>query len=395
MAPGRKIKRGWTEPDKDSRLRSSSSCASRSATSKYTNRAECIFRVQLPPNKETERSSLTRNEKTQGRKKGKKATTVHEFEKSVTQPSFIRTEPYTKDVDIAAEYIDGKGWVNKDGKLVEEESKTQLRYRSRTDNSQVPRLSKSTGVSIHHTSNGQQLSHSAADGIRDQTENKSTIASGDGILFDNETIELGAADEETSSSGTSQSGSDSRSEPKEELEQIPEAESADANNASEATSTANLTVHPLETLFKRPSQAASQTKGKRSLEIKTTFNFFEPNEDQSILQTPFTTRDLQLRGLRSAAPNPDTALPTRRFFAESVSPSKSGTDDEEPVEAPSGSGLAFGESAQKEEPQAESDFAKWFWEHRGENNRAWKRRRREAMKEKRQRGNRQKVHRIG
>lgn len=37
----------------------------------------------------------------------------------------------------------------------------------------------------------------------------------------------------------------------------------------------------------------------------------------------------------------------------------------------------------------ESDFANWFWENRGENNRAWKRRRREAAKEKRQRENRQ------
>lgn len=36
----------------------------------------------------------------------------------------------------------------------------------------------------------------------------------------------------------------------------------------------------------------------------------------------------------------------------------------------------------------ESDFAKFFWENRGDNNRAWKRRAREAKKEKRQRENR-------
>lgn len=213
-------------------------------------------------------------------------------------------------------------------------------------------------------------------------------------MFDDETIERNAADEETSRK--SQSVSDTESEPQEELEQIPKAESADVNNACKANSTANHAVHPLETLFKRPSQPASLTRRKRSLEIKTTFNFFETSEDPSILQTPFTTRDLQLRGLRSAAPTPDTALPTRRFFADSVSPSgKSGVDDEDLVIGPSDSSLPFGKSPQKEGPKAESDFAKWFWEHRGENNRTWKRRKREAMKEKRQRGNRQEGHRIG
>ena len=44
-----------------------------------------------------------------------------------------------------------------------------------------------------------------------------------------------------------------------------------------------------------------------------------------------------------------------------------------------------GEDPSREAPQ--SDFAKWFWEHRGETNRAWKRRRREAAKEKRKSDN--------
>lgn len=40
--------------------------------------------------------------------------------------------------------------------------------------------------------------------------------------------------------------------------------------------------------------------------------------------------------------------------------------------------------------QAETEFAKWFWENRGDNNRAWKKRRREVAKEERQRENRRK-----
>jgi len=42
----------------------------------------------------------------------------------------------------------------------------------------------------------------------------------------------------------------------------------------------------------------------------------------------------------------------------------------------------------------ESPFAKWFWENRGENNRTWKRMRREAMRDKRKRENRRIGRRI-
>jgi hypothetical protein len=38
----------------------------------------------------------------------------------------------------------------------------------------------------------------------------------------------------------------------------------------------------------------------------------------------------------------------------------------------------------------ETEFTKWFWENRGDNNRAWKKRRRDAAKEQRQRDNRKK-----
>jgi hypothetical protein len=38
----------------------------------------------------------------------------------------------------------------------------------------------------------------------------------------------------------------------------------------------------------------------------------------------------------------------------------------------------------------DSEFTKWFWENRGDNNRAWKKRRRDAAKEQRQRENRRK-----
>ena len=42
----------------------------------------------------------------------------------------------------------------------------------------------------------------------------------------------------------------------------------------------------------------------------------------------------------------------------------------------------------KEETDPNQDFQKWFYEHRGETNRAWKKRQKEVKKEVRQRENR-------
>ena len=55
-------------------------------------------------------------------------------------------------------------------------------------------------------------------------------------------------------------------------------------------------------------------------------------------------------------------------------------DDQEDATA----GKAEDTSTGSKDEKPESEFSKWFWEHRGETNRAWKRRRREAAKEKRQ-----------
>lgn len=394
LASERRIKRGWTEPEKRNEATSLAARASPRVASQYTEKPECMFRLQVPLNREIDTPGSKRKEKDQGTKKAKKVKLVHEFEKSVIQPSFIRNETGSTNVGVAAEYVDGKGWVDKDGIVLEGAGQRQLRSSSRTTQSQrAHTLPKSTIPSLaHKSSRGGQRSSRKNDEDRDKQED-TAIATPEGGCSAHINISIAdVVDEETSSSGISSSSLESSSQSDEEPEQALES-LENIRDISEANSTAGLAVHPLEALFKRPKQAASQTHGKRPLEIKTTFNFFEPDEEQKLPQTPFTTRDLQLRGLRSAAPTPDTAHPTRRFFAESVSPSnQTGTDDRADLDGPSHGLLPSEESGQKE---GESDFAKWFWEHRGDNNRAWKRRRRETMKEKRQRENRQKGRRSG
>jgi len=133
--------------------------------------------------------------------------------------------------------------------------------------------------------------------------------------------------------------------------------------------------------------------------------------------TPFTRQDLQWRGLRSAAPTPDTAAIGRRFsFPWARDNAEEDDDDdgaggaelkvntranaalqavsEEEMDAdvdanatPLGHKVAK-EGEEEGQQGEESEFSKWFWEHRGENNRAWKKRRREALKAERQRENR-------
>lgn len=406
LTPERKVRRGWTEPGKTKRDKSLKRGASSSATSKYTEKPECMFRVQLPPNKETDQDSLTKNDKSRYVKGRKKGTVVHEFEKTVIQPSFIRNETGNGHVGPATEYVEGKGWIDHDGNVIEEDSKRQLRKRKRFEDPQAePGLLHSANPSAIQASSSRVPSSDHGD-TKDRNSDEDRLIkplivehSVDMLKVTTEIVE-----EETSSSGTSlsdasRSSSESLSEPEaeEELDQESETVEAKAHEKPqaglEAASASNGALHPLEALFKRPNQAASQSNGKRPLAIKTTFSFFESSEEQTMPQTPFTTRDLQLRGLRSAAPTPDTALPTKRFFAESISPiSNDGKDDEADLDRPSDTVLPSDASKQEE---GESEFAKWFWEHRGENNRAWKRRRREALKEKRQRENRQKGSRIG
>ncbi|PGG96543.1 hypothetical protein GX51_07776 [Blastomyces parvus] len=184
-------------------------------------------------------------------------------------------------------------------------------------------------------------------------------------------------------------------------------------------------VHPLEALFKRPAKRRGSSSSKPPLEINTQFSFFgggdgddieEEHDDHSMTtveknrshhhlsigepQTPFTKQDLMSRTVRSAAPTPDTAAPNRSRFWDNDDVDDRmdidndahyyGNGDEPEISSATPSKTLVATGEKKEEEKNESEFAKWFWENRGDNNRAWKRRRREAAKEKRQRENRQK-----
>ncbi|KAJ5180410.1 Nucleotide-binding alpha-beta plait [Penicillium capsulatum] len=364
----RKVKRGWTEPSGSKKEKGRSEKKNKKEKkekpqpkSKYTEKPECLFRTTVPPN----RSSESADDKNAKKKKKKSSeSVVHEFGKTMSHPSFLRS---TGDGSApTATFDEEKGWVDATGAVKEPPSQKARKHDYRPGQVAGTKL-KGSGKSSNRKAKTPTPASSSE------------------------------SEDWTSSSGSSDESSDSESEATTVAPASSTEDSASAPNAatddaeSEAAQDAEgKEVHPLEALFKRSAPAESQDQPAPNAD--TGFSFFEngdieseneapPAEPQTPF-TPFTKRDLQVRGLRSAAPTPDTGLPSRqRQWAE-----EDMEDDDVSIESPVSKSRGLDLGLGKEE----TEFAKWFWENRGENNRAWKKRRRDVAKEQRQRENRKK-----
>lgn len=328
LSPDRKVKRGWTESSKGKKDNKDKKSKGKSdqQKSKYTDKDELLFRTTLPSDK------ISKSSERETKKKKRNVQNVHEFAKNTAQPSFLReSAPQTTS---SLHYVDGEGWANEADEIVEPESKNLRARRSLKTETVQPQPKK---------------------GEPSQAQEES--------------------DDSSSSSSTPvtpHSVSGGEAAPKEQLE-----------------------VHPLEALFKKPKKpASSQDTIKPSLELTTSnFSFFEGveeseddiEEEYGVPLTPFSSQDLRSRGLRSAAPTPDTAHPSR--FNSYGSSGLPGDEEEEDSGSEDDSKTA-GPSSQGKPQGLVSDFEKMFWEKRGDNNRAWKARRRAVLKDKRQRENR-------
>lgn len=416
----RKVKRGWTEPasneDKSTKQRNNKiDKKSKVRTKSVTGEAECLFKTTIPPNAWSADDSKEVKVKKRKRGDSNHNVMVHEFANTTKHASFLRDDSGAKGKKTASEYIEGKGWVDEDGNTVEAEPKKR-RVKVKTEeaskeieDSKPRRSRRSSKLDVP---------------LVEVTSPKSQNIKGE------------PTDDETSSSGTS-SDSGSESEAKSPESPPPErkptrtsARKAKAKSkglgiseagggevevdrierlsitrssatpppvqeSQPASVPATNEVNPLEALFKRPNNAASHTPKKPNLEVSTSFKFFDSDvdegESQSLLipQTPFTQQDIRQRRQRSAAPTPDTAAPGKTFGdIWAGTPDASDVDEDDEKEDATAGKVEEGSAGSKEE-KPESEFSKWFWEHRGETNRAWKRRRREAAKEKRQKENKE------
>lgn len=441
----RYVKRGWTEPPSVKRLKKQKKAGKEASEtklqpkSKFSEKAECLFKTKVPPNKMPEATLKKAKSK---KSNAPNEVVVHEFAKTYTHPSFLKSSVGGN--PVTAKFEEGKGWVDEDGNVLEETSSKKARtadyhpgkkdgakerpaVKERSQKLAVKERKKSSSPDATSSSeekdeepdwtssSGSSESESNASDNDSDIESDDSSSSDASSISDKEeevtkttqaTIKTKATKNgdqiEEENDSTSENVSDSDEENNSEVETRIE---TTASSKPAETTTEDKEVHPLEALFKR-----TQAEKDVPESPKPTFSFFAENDDDIEEEeeedasvpleplTPFSKQDRQIRNLRSGAPTPDTAVFNRRKLLLS----EGDNDDDEDEDMDTDDDYDHAQSLTQETPSKprtettsqrqpeESDFVKWFWENRGDNNRAWKRRRREAAKEKRQRENRRK-----
>lgn len=406
----RKVKRGWTEPASSDvkptkRRNDKIDKTSKRKSTSLTGEAEVLFKTTLPPNASSANSPQEGKVKKRKRGDSNRNVVVHEFANHTKHASFLRDESSAKGKKTALEYIEGKGWMDEDGNTVEagprrvrmkaegaskEEGDSKPRRSRRSSKPDVPLVEvtapKSQDIkgeppedetSSSGNSSDSESESEAKPSVKPPPERKSTRTSARNAKAKSEGL------------GISEAGHGELDVDRIERLSITRSSATPppVQEGQQASAPATNEVNPLEALFKRPNNAASHTPKKPNLEVSTSFKFFDSDVDegegQSLLipQTPFTQQDIRQRRQRSAAPTPDTAAPGKTFGDIWAGTSDVSDVDEDDEKEDAVAGKAEEASASSKEEKPESGFSKWFWEHRGETNRAWKRRRREAAKE--------------
>lgn len=370
----RKVKRGWTEANQ-SKSNKPKKGESKVPASKYSDKDELLFRTKLPEN----RSEGGGQGKERGKTKERKdAHVVHEFASSTKQPSFLRQE-VGLGIKGNLEYIEGQGWVNEVGETIEQESHRVLRQRETTITTSRPKPPASK-ISRHSPNPSSSSGDDNDSTSQDSHGSRAEAVQPTKIVDD---------DDETSSSGSSSDPGSDGSDDASENEN-------DDDDEGEKGDPVENEVHPLEALFKKPKKPTSEDIAKPSLEVSTSFSFFDPQEEEEeadeeprVPGTPFSSQDIRARGLRSAAPTPDTAYPSRfNSYGSTGLPGDEADEEDGDLGKSHGSkGRDSTKPPTATPSRNQSEFEKKFWENRGENNRAWKQRRRTVLKEKRQREN--------
>ncbi|KAI1750743.1 hypothetical protein F4782DRAFT_508755 [Xylaria castorea] len=380
--------------------------------SKYTDEPECLFKTKLPtagPSQSTEETEETSTPKKKRKRKSDREVVVHEFEKTTKYPTFLRSGPTAVTAE-ATTFEDGVGWVDSTGKVVE-----PVKSRRRPEGIPAPAHPKLKKVvptppeddddetsSSGSSSSDDDEDDASSSGLESDSPDKqgAALATPKALKVETPVLSSPSALTKPESARPKSSGSMTSLSIK-----IP------------PTTPAAKNVHPLEALYKRP-QGGESTPNADS-EAKP-FSFFANEDDieeddgsmapaSQAPMTPFTTQEFEFRNTRSAAPTPDTAHPSRSFHFWA---SQSSANDAELDEEDDASGLEDVEEEQARELEDEdvhmadgvtgeqasqtpaSDFQKQFWESRGDLNRAWRKRRKSAAKDKRYRDNRARAERA-
>lgn len=444
LEEGRKVKRGWTlTPDeaklkkrkererekkekKSSKDKKEKTKKKRDPESEYTEGPECLVKTTLPPNKraivegEAKVDGGDDDDGTEKKKKSRKhkhQVVVHEFENNLKFPTFFKASTTTSTPDAPSDFVEGKGWVDDKGEVVQEvKSSRPLTF----PKGHVEKKKKKVAAVVEDdTTSSSGSSDEEEEDSEDEDEDEqskaeatskepSTTATEHDLHLQTASASAGSDIQPESASPVPISSSSAKSL----TIRIPPTVSSPAK------------VHPLEALYKKQKQEEAEASAKTA--DAEPFSFFGGgdieeeeeeevngvdlvmNEDAEISpvdhsqgiqipMTPYSKQDFESRGLRSAAPTPDTAHPSRFSRIWPMGGDRDRPSDvEEEGEGGFGSSKedGSGDEAGEGSTNPNTDFQKWFWEHRGDLNRSWKTRRKMAAKEKRYRENRARADRA-
>lgn len=394
LPDGRSVKRGWTATDKEHKADKKQ----KREKSKYTSRDEKEMLFKLGKKNKTSTKASKPAKDGDKKKPTKDPNIVHEFERNTKTPSFLRNEKAGRSgADLT--FVDGQGWVDEYGNVVEPvKARSKAVPIERIVESvtapEAPKAEKKGKKKVPEPETPVEDSDDSASGedsLESEDESNDDSSESQESEAASEIVVEGKAEDEGSTDATVPNAE----RPVDHIakEPIPTHETMDVDVPAEPKA-----VHPLEALYKRRAEDAPKLAP-----LNTSFSFFdvEGNDQDDIVaddampQTPFTKQDRQVRGLRSAAPTPDTAAIGRKFsfaFGEAADEdNEEDDDDRRPSDSPldvKGDGATSALSAADAEPKEQSTFVKEFYERRADMNRSWKQRRREALKQQRQRENR-------
>lgn len=409
----RRVQRGWTKPR--SAAKPTRKTSGHSSTSEP--QSHCIFRTRAPPNILARLPpSISKRPAKMGKRRTKHASdstvTVREFSSTKKAPTFLKDRQVGPDRKIVTQFVDGRGWVDEDGNVVESVARRSSRAAPLATVVEESVADQRQGTAPKGSDRGEDGTASPRSQERPRKQAKRGGSEG-------------KTNARKHSNPPNASGPSIVSTP------VPP---RTAPNLSIKIPSPDMPlpreVHPLESIFKKPTLPVD-AKGapKTRVGSEPPFNFFGPQDAErtahapQVPATPFTQQDFLHRGIRSAAPTPDTAAPGKRFSfswrQDNVDEEEDEDDDEDedvdamadstdpPVptdqktqggqgtslEAPGEEEHIVVQAAEPEPEIAEKGFEESFWERRTHTNHVWRRRRRETGKIKRRLENKRLVRR--
>ncbi|KAK8098313.1 uncharacterized protein PG998_013799 [Apiospora kogelbergensis] len=405
--------------------------------SKYTDAPECLFKQKMPEVPSAQPPVAADGEEDEPKRKKKRSnreTVVHEFERSTKYPSFLRAAvDETKKAEALA-FEDGKGWVDAAGNVVEPLKVTKVpelpKPKKAVPEWPMPKKYETKPAAEQDddtSSSGSSSDSEAEERTKPQKVVKKKVAKSE-IPAQNEEDDTSSSD--SSSDSDSSEDSDEEASPSKvrtpaknlrvDTQGVSSPASGlkpDSSRPKSSSSITSLTikipppttpasaktVHPLEALYKRNGDKVADAAADAQ-----PFSFFNNDDDIEedaeagvpiqIPMTPYSKQDFEFRATRSAAPTPDTAHPSRSYLPWSTQEDDLAEEDEENEGEGDGDegedadgDMAMAGAAvdgDQSKTSAATDFQKFFWENRGDLNRKWKKRRKTALKERRNRENR-------